>query len=295
MWQMPLAGFPGSKPAEKLRRLSISSVRLAQVARLHLFDKTRVNLRRVKRSIAIAALLLTLPVSAQEFEVASVRPHAGPLHSIMDLEISGPRVTLGAYNIAQLVVEAYHLKGMWQISFANFPGSDEQKGIYYDIVARASGNSSNSREEFRKMLRALLADRFKLSFHRELKQTPVYALIPGKNTSKLKKHTGDGDCAVHVSVVTGGQSYEFSNCSIERLVSAVGDGLVDRPVVDRTGLTGEYDMRFVVTPAFMRQNQPELADISPFSAIQELGLKLQAQSEPMEILVVDHFEKPSAN
>jgi uncharacterized protein (TIGR03435 family) len=249
----------------------------------------------VKPSIAIVTLLLALPASAQEFEVASIRPHAGPLHSIMDLKISGPRLTLGAYNIAQLVMEAYHLKGMWQMSFASFPGSDEQRRIYYDIVARASDNGSNSREDFRKMLQALLADRFKLSLHHEFKQTPVYALIPGKNAAKLKKHTGDGDCAVHVSVVTGGQSYEFSNCSIESLVSTLGNGLVDRPVIDRTGLAGEYDMRFVATPAFIRQNQSELTDISPFSAIQDLGLKLQAQTEPMEIIAVDHFERPTAN
>jgi uncharacterized protein (TIGR03435 family) len=249
----------------------------------------------VKPLIAIVALLLATSAPAQEFEVASVRPHAGPLHSIMDLKISGPRVTLGAYDIAQLVMEAYHLKGMWQVSFATFPGSDDQRSVYYDIVARASDGASNSREEFRKMLQALLADRFKLSLHREQKQTPVYALVPGKNASKLKEHTGDGDCSVNVSVVTGGQSYEFSNCSIDSLVSVLGNGIVDRPVIGRTGLTGKYDMRFVATPAFIRQKQPELTEISPFSAIQDLGLKLQAQTELMETIVVDHFERPTAN
>jgi uncharacterized protein (TIGR03435 family) len=197
--------------------------------------------------------------------------------------------------MAQLVMEAYHLKGLWQMSFASFPGSDEQRNIYYDIVARASDDGSHSRDKFRQMLQALLVDRFKLSLHHELKQTPVYALNLGKNVSKLKMPTGDGDCSVNVSVVTGGQSYEFSSCSIDSLVSVLGNGVIDRPVIDRTGLTGKYDMRFVATPAFIRQNQPELTDINPFSAIQELGLKLQAQSEPMEILVVDHFEKPSAN
>jgi uncharacterized protein (TIGR03435 family) len=256
----------------------------------------------MKRSIATVALLIALNAPflraqspAPEFEVASIRPHTGLLRSIMDLKISGARITLGAYNIAQLVMEAYHLKGMWQMSFVSFPGSDDQRNVYYDVVARASDGGTHDRDEFRHMLQTLLADRFKLSSHREVKQTPVYVLVPGKNGPKLKSGTGDGDCSVHVGVAAGGQSYDFSNCSIDRLVSMLGDGLVDRPVVDRTGLAGQYDIRLVVTPAFMRQNQPELTDISPFSAIQELGLKLQAQSEPMEILVVDHFEKPTAN
>jgi uncharacterized protein (TIGR03435 family) len=96
----------------------------------------------------------------------------------MGLKISGPRITLGAYNIALLVMEAYYLKGIWQMSIVSFLGSEDQRNVYYDIVAKASDGASNSREDFRKRLQVLLADRFKLSFHRELKPTPVYALIP---------------------------------------------------------------------------------------------------------------------
>src|SRR5438067_6263949 len=93
--------------------------------------------------------------SRTDFEVASIRPHAPPFHTIMGLKISGPRATLEAYNVQQLVQEAYGLRGGWQISWAAFPGRDKLREIYYDIAARASGAGTLGREEFRQMLRAL--------------------------------------------------------------------------------------------------------------------------------------------
>lgn len=255
----------------------------------------------IKRTSAGAALLLISSVlivaqpSKPEFEVASIRPHKPPLGTIMGYAMSGPRVTFEGYTIPMLIMEAYKLKGMWQISFAGFPGHEDQLSVYYDIVARAPDNLAHPRDEFRRMLQTLLADRFKLSFHRETKEMPVYALAVGKKPSKLKESLRDGECAVNVSVVTGGQSYALSNCTISALVDVIGNGLVDRPVIDKTGLTGKYDFQFAATPANLRRTQNELTDISPYTAIEDLGLKLQAQTAPIDIISVDHFEKPTAN
>jgi uncharacterized protein (TIGR03435 family) len=72
--------------------------------------------------------------------------------------------------------------------------------------------------------------------------------------------------------------------------------LVDRPVVDKTGLTGTYDIKMEATPGFTINNDPDLRDISVFTAVQEqLGLRLEAQKAMVEVLVVDHVEKPSEN
>ncbi len=229
-----------------------------------------------------------------EFEVASVRVHQPPLHTIAGYKASGPRVTLEGYNVALLVMEAYGLRGRWQIEFAEFPGRDDQLNVYYDIVAQASDGAGHSRDEFRTMLRGLLAERFQLAVHRGTKQMPVYALTVGARGPKFKESAGEGECSVNVGVVTGGQSYSFTRCGIEGVVSTMGNGLVDRPVIDQTGLTGKYDLRFVAAPANVRRGE-ELMDISPFSAVQDLGLKLQAQTAPMEIVVVDRFERPSGN
>jgi uncharacterized protein (TIGR03435 family) len=123
------------------------------------------------------------------------------------------------------------------------------------------------------MLQTLLADRFHLSIHRETKELPVYALPIAKNGPKLKSGTADGECAVHVSAVTGGQSYSLSNCTIDVLVDLLGNGLVDRPVTDRTQLTAKYDFHLAAMPDF----------------------RLQAQTAPIEIIAVDRVQKPSTN
>lgn len=80
------------------------------------------------------------------------------------------------------------------------------------------------------------------------------------------------------------------------LATAIQDFGVDRPVVDATGLSGAYDIRIEATPEFRINRDPELGDISIFTAVQEqLGLRLEARKAPIEIMAVDHFEKPSAN
>ncbi len=91
--------------------------------------------------------------------------------------------------------------------------------------------------------------------------------------------------------VPGGQKFEATGCAIGILVDQLAN-MVDRPVLDKTGLTGTYDFTFVATPAFM---SPGPDDTSPFSAIHELGLRLVPQNAPTEIVVVDHVEKPNEN
>ena len=83
--------------------------------------------------------------------------------------------------------------------------------------------------------------------------------------------------------------------TISNLISCL-EPLMDRPIVDKTGLTGTYAFKLEATPEFRINNNPESSDISVFTAVQEqLGLKLEAQKAPVEILVVDHIEKPSGN
>ena len=228
------------------------------------------------------------------FEVASIRLHTSPLHTIMGLTLSGPRATLEGYNVFQLIMEAYHLKGAWQI--LPVPDGEGLESIYYDIIARAPGDHALIREEFRNMLQALLADRFKLSVHREMKEMPVYALVTANKGPKLKESAEEGQCSIHVGKVIGGQSYTFSGCPIDKLVDILGDSVVDRPVVDRTGLAGKYDFEMAAMPAFMSRNQPDPADLDPFTAIKDLGLKLDSTTAPVEMIAVDRVEKtPSEN
>jgi len=230
------------------------------------------------------------------FEVASVRQHRGLTTRTGPLSVSSPLIRLEGYTVFGLVMDAWGLRD-FQLAFGSVARPDDIYDTMYDIVARAPGETVPRIDDVRAMLRTLLADRFRLREHREIKGMPVYALIAGKNGPKLKVGTADGRCSLRVGLASDGRNSEeaFSNCPIERLAERVGNLIGDRPVLDQTGLTGTYDFRLVAIPEYRTRHQSDPADISPITAVGELGLKLVSQKSRVEILVVDHLEKPDEN
>ncbi len=247
--------------------------------------------------VAAASSRLKAQPSPPAFEVASIKPHQGPLTRIMDFKVSGSRVTMEAYSVFLLVLDAYHLKGNYQISLAPVSRQeDEIREVMYDVAARAPGNTVFPRDEIRKMLQTLLADRFHLAIHRETREMPVYALLQGKDGIKLKPRVSDEPCSMHHKSAGDGRNYEetFSNCPIEELAKQLAQRSMDRPVVDKTGLTGTYDFRLVVMPGPGSDGTSE-PDVTISSPLRELGLKLESQKAPVEIVVVDRVQKPTEN
>ncbi len=237
----------------------------------------------------------TGPTAPLAFEVASIRPHQGPLRVMMGFSSSGPRLNLEGYNAMQLVMEAYDLRG-YQVRSA-MAGADSQENVYYDIAAKAEGDATPSKREFRRMLQALLAQRFNLKIHRETREMPVYALIVGKNGPKFKQSAPDASEVALIGVHGRNQTISIPRESMESLAENVANSfMVDRPVVDRTGLTGTYDIQLEATPEFRIGREPQAEDVSVFTAVQEqLGLKLEPVKAPVQILVIDHIEAPSHN
>ena len=250
--------------------------------------------------LSIAAMLVCPFVSpgAQStsrpaFEVASIRLHTAPLQVIMGMTMSGTLVRMEGYNFAQLVMEAYHVK-YYQLSLPHALNTDD----YYDLTMRAPGDNAPSREEVRQMLQTLLTDRFKLAIHHEMKIMPVYALAAGKNGPRLKESAPDAQCSAHIGPTTPKARiyvYRLEGCPIDNLVDNLTELVSDRPVVDKTGLTGKYDISLEATPNFLTRTRSDADDVSVFTAAKALGLKLEAQRAPVEIIVVDHIEKPSEN
>src|SRR5580658_7821152 len=117
--------------------------------------------RDVLRTLVCCAAVSFGQSKPQAFEVASIKPHQGPLTRIADFRASGPRLSLEGYSAYLLIFEAYRVRN-YQVSLASatLPGFD-----YYDIEAKAEGDGSPTRDEFRDMLKTLLADRFKLRIH----------------------------------------------------------------------------------------------------------------------------------
>jgi uncharacterized protein (TIGR03435 family) len=227
------------------------------------------------------------------FEVASIRIHQGPLQVIMGFNSSGSLLNLEGYSVRALIMEAYNLKN-YQLDDA---GLDWQQNTFYDVAARAEDGTTPTKDEFRKMLQTLLVERFNFKFHREQKEMPVYAMIVEKGGPKFKESANDEVFVAYHGVHGRNQNLSASHMTMESLANEIWNRFfVDRPVIDRTGLNGTYDLRIEATPEFRYNSDPQPEDINVFSAIREqLGLKLDPQKANVEVLIVDHVEKPSEN
>jgi uncharacterized protein (TIGR03435 family) len=239
--------------------------------------------------IASAPRLRAQSATPLAFEVASVKPYVLPAGVLVisklyppavPFRISGSYVTASRITLTELIRAAYDIK---EFQITGEPRRVFPTGDRYDIKAKASGDAALNVEQVRVMFQSLLADRFQLKLHRDSKQLPVYHLVIAKSGSKLKPVPPD-------AAPSKGQS-------IDQLVEALSRGL-DRPIVDRTGLSGEFEY----TMDWGRLTKARLDDPDGFamgalsSAMQEsLGLKLELAKDQVEILVIDHVEKPSEN
>lgn len=141
-----------------------------------------------------------------------------------------------------------------------------------------------------KMLQAILADRFKLKMHYESREQPIYALVIAKSGLRLKEWPSDKTPG---GISWGRGQIEVRGEPMERFTFCLSDTL-GRAVVDKTGLTGRYEIDLKWTPDEL-QGTPD-AGASIFTAIQEqLGLKLESTRGIVETFVVDHVERPSEN
>jgi uncharacterized protein (TIGR03435 family) len=135
------------------------------------------------------------------------------------------------------------------------------------------------------MLQTLLAERFRLVVHRETKEIPAYSLVLAKSGPKLKVAGPDRKSGMADTVGRNGERQTvFEASPLRVLVNMLANTLVS-PVVDKTGLDGLYDYSF---------EWPD-AGSSLFASVDQLGLKLEAKKVPVELLVVDRAEHPSAN
>jgi bla regulator protein blaR1 len=199
----------------------------------------------------------------------------------------------------------------------------------FEIHARASGNPT--KDQMRLMMQSLLADRFKLAIHFETQQVPVLALTlikPGKLGPKLRPHADGPPCDTSTPPANGSSANVTDvyprECSVYGLLRRPGQMLLagsrnttmallaaslpsfpggaSRPVVDQTGLSGRYDFTIQWTPE-SNGPTPSVADVQAdpqattfLEALKEqLGLKLESTKAPVDVLVIDHVEKPSPN
>jgi uncharacterized protein (TIGR03435 family) len=237
--------------------------------------------------------------AAQSFEVATIKAAA--------LDQKGRYITMQGTN--RFVVKYYTLKLLIAAAYNLSPkvisgGPEWADGDHFDILALTPGETRPSHDEQMAMLRTLLTDRFKLSFHREEKEFSIYRLEAIKAGSKLKASTAAPDDPAQLVSTVYPQRIHLParNASMADFASLLQRALLDRPVVDSTGLSGRYDFDLDWAPDETQFGgevpvAPTDAQAPPFfTAIKDqLGLELEATRGNVQALVIDHAETPSAN
>ena len=226
------------------------------------------------------------------FEVASIRllplpPTGRPITRMpraMPFQISGLTVFERNASLQELMMDAYSVK-RFQVTggpeWGKLPSGDR-----YEIQAKAPGPTPPTPAEVRRMIQSLLAERFQLKLHRETRDLSVYELNVDKTGSKLRLVSASDPPRVPRSVIVRSEML-----AIVTLLNL----LADRPVIDKTGLSGtyEYDTSWVGTARARSDGEPAPSLITLVR--ENLGLQLVPRKEPIEMLIIDRAEKPSQN
>jgi len=231
----------------------------------------------------------------QTFEVASIHKRTDGTGDIYTLkpfrfDFSGPRITIENFRLSDLITYAYDIKDYELFGEPRWADIDR-----YNISAKAPDGTSLNRETARRMMRALLADRFHLRAHTEKKEMPVYVLVVAKGGPKFRKSPPGAQKLFTLQSKGKGTMITVSSGDMAQLAGEFSKGNnVDRPVIDKTGLTGTYDYK-------LEWGDDTAADadsgtVSVYTAfLEQLGLRLQPTRAPVQVLIVDHAEKPSEN
>jgi uncharacterized protein (TIGR03435 family) len=236
--------------------------------------------------IPVGIALLVSSAAAQSFEVASVRLNLSRdergYYSVAGQ--NGAKLAVQRMNLLSLIQRAYNVRE-YQVS-----GPDWLKRVKVDIKARLPADIP--RTEVAAALQSLLAERFKMSVHRETRELPVYVLTVAKGGAKIKS-AADPTGTARIYQIRG--LYKARNESIANFSQMLSLTL-DRVVTDMTGLTGTFDFVLDYAPLDPRFSDPAGAR-SIFTALQEqLGLKLESRKGPVELLVIDAVRKtPTEN
>jgi uncharacterized protein (TIGR03435 family) len=233
------------------------------------------------------------------FEVATIKP-SSPETQGKGFMVRGRNFSTINTSLSDLITFAY---GLHARQITGGPAWIESEK--YDLSAKPDGEGQPNDKQWKTMVQKLLTDRFRLTFHRDKKELSVFAIVVGKNGPKLTKSVGDPN-GLPGLFFRGLGVLPARNATMADFAGAMQTAVLDRPVVDQSGLSGRFDFELKWTPdetqfggLGVRVPAPSDDPAAPpdlFTAIQQqLGLKLQPTKAPVEVLVVDRVEKPSEN
>ncbi len=235
------------------------------------------------------------------FEVATIKP-SKPDQPGKAITVQGRNLVTINTTLGDLITFSYGLNLKQVVGAPAWIETDK-----YDVTAQPEGEGMPNDRQLKGMMQKLLADRFKFTFHHDKKELSVYVLSLAKNGPKLTKSEGDPNGLPGLFFRGRLGALAVRDATIGDFTTMILQGVVlDRPVLDQTGITGKYDFTLDWTPddsqfSGMGATIPPPTDSASappplFTAIQEqIGLKLDATKAPADVLVVDHIEQPSAN
>jgi uncharacterized protein (TIGR03435 family) len=273
---------------------------------------------RISLSILVClALCAIAPLAGQviksdgpkpQFEVASVRPNKSGEAGASLGPRPGGRLIGTNQTVRNLIRNAFNVQPFQLIGGPDWIDSDR-----FDINAKSAETDLDEKgmlpyPQFMLRLQALLEDRFEMVTHWETRELPVYALVlatRGRLGPKLKEHAGDCDrargggppvsgsptanCGTRTNVTPTSGKITGTGIRMETFARNLSGGS-GRYIVDKTGLMGSFDLELEFTP----DQSPDTTGPSLFTAMQEqLGLKLDSQRAPVEVVVIEKLERPS--
>ena len=253
----------------------------------------------MKRLLLILATAALCAAQPRPFDVASVKPNTSGGNGMSTRTANG-RLTATNTPLLQLIRQAYQLKDFQLTGGPGWIATER-----YDIDAKMEKNDISDKDLWLS-LRPLLADRFHLKVHRQTKQMPVFTLTLMKGGPRFTAHKesaeGNDKPRLGISIGSGKGKLMATKTSMAGFSEPLGHQ-VDRIVIDRTGLKGDYDFTLEWSPENHEgsmlsaiEEKAGLAGPNIFEALQDqLGLKLESAKGPVEIIVIDSAEKPSAN
>ncbi len=234
------------------------------------------------------------------FEVATIKP-TKPDERGTYITVQGTGLVVVNFSLNDLVKFAYNMQDKQIVN-----GPDWMTTAKWDINAKPDTPGQPNTKQLQTMIRKLLADRFALKFHNDQREMGAYVLTVGKDGPKMKQNTGNPNGLPGLFFGPIG-TLHVMNATMEDFTGLMQSAVLDRPVVDKTGLTGRWDFTLKWTPDESQftgmgiKIPPPSADdanAAPplFTAIQEqLDLKLEAQKTQVPVLVIDHVDHPSPN
>jgi bla regulator protein blaR1 len=240
------------------------------------------------------------PKADPEFTVATIKPsepgRPGKLFTVRGADVLTINTTL-----SDLITMAYNIHPKQITNAPDWIESDK-----FDVTGRPDTPGQPSVDQMKTMIQKMLADRFQLKFHRDKKELSVYTLTAAKSGSKITKSERDPN-GLPGLFFTGPTVLNVTNATMDEFANLLQGAVLDKPVVNQTGLNDKYDfvLKFTPDPTQMTgllggapRPPADNPDAPPdlFTAVQQqLGLKLDSTKAPADVLVIDKVAKPSEN